>query len=638
MKALRKENKKYIWAACLCFMIIGLVIFMGIWQPLHDPEISRLENSTVDLQGIDFDTGKPIILKGQWEFFWQKLLVTDHLENQEPDGLIPVPSYWIQLEQDGHALPNHGYASYRIRLVNCPPEADVLVVIPNLPSAYRVFLNGQPVSGSGTVLKNPENTEVFPSYIEMNTLPLRSSECELVIEVSSHVYPGLCLTPILIDRSTYEQAAERDIIFSSLLLGIAIVFIIFYAMDRMLKPKSGYSVTILLVMILFLLKSFYRGPIFSAFCFWSPIPYDYMLFPFHAAGVAAWGILLCANPKPSGVPRSKKRIVCVNLLVLGAYAIAVGIGLAFHITWWWALVDILLAPILFVGMVKPILQDEHAPSPYFFPYYLGCLCVYAGCLLGDMALGGLFPFDDSFAFQIGLVCLTIAIKYVDGKRLNAIQNEALKVAEMRAELQRAQTNLALHQIQPHFLYNALLAIKVLCRKDPEKAEKAVYDFSTYLRGNMDSIESTEPILFEEELQNIRAYLKIEQMRFGERLHVILDIQCRNFMVPPLTVQPLVENAVRHGICKKIEGGTVSLCSYQKDGFVWIEILDDGVGFDVEQLQSSSFGGVGIKNLRYRLETLLKAKLEIQSEVGEGTKQVIQIPEQEAQLFDEDDDR
>ena len=76
----------------------------------------------------------------------------------------------------------------------------------------------------------------------------------------------------------------------------------------------------------------------------------------------------------------------------------------------------------------------------------------------------------------------------------------------------------------------------------------------------------------------------------------------------------------------------------EDGFVWIEILDDGVGFDVEQLQSSSFGGVGIKNLRYRLETLLKAKLEIQSEVGKGTKQVIQIPEQEAQLFDEDDDR
>ena len=73
MKALRKENKKYIWAACLCCMIIGLVIFMGIWQPLHDPEISRLENSTVDLQGIDFDTGKPIILKGEWEFFWQKL-------------------------------------------------------------------------------------------------------------------------------------------------------------------------------------------------------------------------------------------------------------------------------------------------------------------------------------------------------------------------------------------------------------------------------------------------------------------------------------------------------------------------------------------------------------------------------------
>lgn len=79
------------------------------------------------------------------------------------------------------------------------------------------------------------------------------------------------------------------------------------------------------------------------------------------------------------------------------------------------------------------------------------------------------------------------------------------------------------------------------------------------------------------------------------------------MVPPLTVQPLVENAVRHGICKKIEGGTVSLCSYQKDGFVWIEILDDGVGFDVEQLQSSSFGGVGIKKPSLPFRDLAEGK-------------------------------
>ena len=107
------------------------------------------------------------------------------------------------------------------------------------------------------------NIEVFPSLKEETTLPLRSSECELVIEVSSRVYPGLCLTPILIDRSTYERNAERDMIFSSLLMGIAIVFIIFYAMDLILKPRSGYSISILLLMLLFLIKSFSRGPIFS---------------------------------------------------------------------------------------------------------------------------------------------------------------------------------------------------------------------------------------------------------------------------------------------------------------------------------------------------------------------------------------
>lgn len=637
MKVLRRENRRFIWTACLCFLTIGAMFVFHVLELSRGQDVPHIENSTVDLRGVDFNTGEPIFLDGEWEFFWQKLLVTDHLEGEEPDGLMSVPSYWTQQKQDGHYLPSKGYASYRLRMINCPPEADVLVVVPNLPSAYRVFLNGEPFSGSGTVLKNLRNIEVFPSLKEETTLPLRSSECELVIEVSSRVYPGLCLTPILIDRSTYERNAERDMIFSSLLMGIAIVFIIFYAMDLILKPRSGYSISILLLMLLFLIKSFSRGPIFSALCSWSPVPFDYMLFPFHIFGAAAWVILICAAPRGSTARKRKRRVFCVSMLVLTDYFITISVGLIFHITWWWVIFDLLLAPIFFAVMVVPILQEDRSANPYFFPYYIGCLCVYVGSFLGDMALSGLFLIDDSFAFPIGLVCLTIAIKYMDGKRLNAIQNEALKVAEMRVELQKAQINLALHQIQPHFLYNALLAIKVLCRKEPEKAEKAVYDFSTYLRGNMDSIESTEPILFEEELQNIRAYLNIEQMRFGERLHVHWDIRCSNFMVPPLTVQPLVENAVRHGICKKVEGGTVSLITYQKDGFIWIEILDDGVGFEMEHLQSPSFGGIGIKNLRYRLKTLLNAELDIQSVVNQGTRQVIQIPEQEARLFDEDDD-
>lgn len=637
MRTLQKENRKFLWSTVLCFLTIGVIFALAFWRVPRDWNIPRVQNSVLDLRNVDFSNGKPIYLDGEWEFFWGKLLVTDQLENKIPDARVHVPSYWSKMEIKGGKLPARGYASYRLHLVNCPPEAEILVVVPNLPSAYRVFINGEPFAGSGTVLKNLGNIEIVPVLKKENTIPLRSSECDLVIEVTSRTYPGLCLTPILVEQSSYERSAQRNLVFSSLLMGIAIVFIIFYTMDLILKPKSGYSVSILFLMLLFLLKSFYRGAIFSALCSWGPVPFDLALLPFHLAGAAAWIILLYATPDVPGAQKDKRRLLRIALSVLLAYGTAVCVAKFFSTSWWWMLFDVLLAPIFLIETLVPVLREDHLPGPYLFPYYLGCVAMYVGGFLGDMALAGVFPSDDSFAFPLGLVFLTIAIKYVDGKRLNAIQNEALQVAEMRVELQQAQTNLALHQIQPHFLYNALLAIKVLCRKDPEKAEKAVYDFSTYLRGNMDSIESTEPILFEEELQNIRAYLNIEQMRFGKRLRVEWEIQCCNFMVPPLTVQPLVENAVRHGVCKKVEGGTVCLKSYHKDGFVWIEILDDGIGFDTEQLQSPSFGGIGIKNLRYRLKTLLNAELEIQSKVGKGTKQVIQIPEQEAQLFDEDDD-
>ncbi|WP_050697346.1 sensor histidine kinase [Anaeromassilibacillus senegalensis] len=637
MRSINKENKKFFLTAGLCLLLISLVFVYSVWYAPSHSAAPRVKNGVLDLYGIDYGTGEPIYLDGEWEFFWNTLLVTDYEENKKPDGMIQVPSYWTGWNPDSQSLPHQGYASYRLHLINCPPEADILVSVPNLPSAYRVFINGQSVTESGTLLKNLNNIEIEPEIRKYNNFYLRSSECDLVIETASRTYPGLCITPVLIEHDAFERDARRNLIFSSLLLGIAIVFIIFYTMDLILKPKSGYSVSILILMLLLLLKSVYRASIFSALAYWSPLPFDYALLPFHIAGAAAWSILLCSAPGMSKGRQAQRSMLFVGLLMLGVYGVAIAIGAFFHTSWWWLVTDLLLAPILFFRLLVPVLKDSNPPNPYFFPYYLGCMALYTGGFLGDMALAGVFPSGDSFAYPFSLVLLAIAIKYMDGKRMNSIQNEALFVAEMRAKLQRAQTDLALHQIQPHFLYNALLAIKVLCRKDPAKAERAVYDFSTYLRGNMNSIESTEPILFEEELQNIRAYLNIEQVRFGDRLRVEWDIQFCNFMVPPLTVQPLVENAVRHGVCQKVEGGFVSLKSYQKDGYVWIEITDDGVGFDTEQLQSASFGGIGIKNLRYRLETLLHAELDIQSEIGKWTKQVIKIPEQEAQLFDEDPD-
>lgn len=189
------------------------------------------------------------------------------------------------------------------------------------------------------------------------------------------------------------------------------------------------------------------------------------------------------------------------------------------------------------------------------------------------------------------------------------------------ELEAQRNALMLSQINPHFVYNTLSTIAAMCDTAPAKAKHLTIDFSKYLRRNIDSLNSEELIPFERELEHIACYLKIEKARFRERLNVVYSIQCRDFSIPPLTVQPIVENAVKHGVTKKVEGGTVKICTYELDGAYIIEIIDDGVGFNTEE----STTHVGLKTSRSRLSAMCHGEIYVKSRVGVGTRVTIEIP-------------
>lgn len=147
------------------------------------------------------------------------------------------------------------------------------------------------------------------------------------------------------------------------------------------------------------------------------------------------------------------------------------------------------------------------------------------------------------ATTVSAMCIYISIQ------IEHSRNMAVK----ELELEKTRTIVMLSQIQPHFLYNTLSVIKGLCRTNPNLAEEAVDHFSDFLRGNLKSLTYTELIPFEQELAHTKHYLQLEQMRFGSRLQISYEIPAVHFLLPPLTLQPLVENAVRHGIMKQEEG-------------------------------------------------------------------------------------
>jgi sensor histidine kinase YesM len=185
----------------------------------------------------------------------------------------------------------------------------------------------------------------------------------------------------------------------------------------------------------------------------------------------------------------------------------------------------------------------------------------------------------------------------------------------------------LSQIKPHFLYNALNTIKYLIKKDPKTAEQVVVKFSKYLRANMDSLTQKTPLPVEKELDHVSNYTDIEKHRFGDRLNVIYDIGCKDFVILPLTIQPIVENAIKHGINQKPEGGTVTVKTYEDEDSFYVDISDDGVGYDINKKpdENDERSHVGINNIKIRLKEMLKATVEVESAVGVGTRVLIKIP-------------
>lgn len=201
-----------------------------------------------------------------------------------------------------------------------------------------------------------------------------------------------------------------------------------------------------------------------------------------------------------------------------------------------------------------------------------------------------------------------------------LRKQEKKLAELRIDIM-------LSQIQPHFLYNVLTGIRTLCEMDPIRAGESIGTFSKFLRANMESLTNKSPIPFEQELAHTRSYLYLEQQRFEDKLNIIYEINTTAFTIPPLTLQPIVENAVRHGIMKKKDGGILTIRSEETDGAYMVTVIDDGVGFSVEQRKTAEYAHIGIENVKNRLNALCGGTIEVQSEPQNGTTVTICVPKE-----------
>lgn len=319
-----------------------------------------------------------------------------------------------------------------------------------------------------------------------------------------------------------------------------------------------------------------------------------------------------------------------------------------------------------IYFVLPVLTDV-----YFYDTWLSWVItqsvanvVLLGCLIKEyiasskkerlvhmgMALLVLAFEADAVATAIGLweggaiskyvfVVLFIAALFVVLRLIPGNINAATKAKELElqrsrleaeknmveAELKESRISIMLSQIQPHFIYNTLGTIERMCLKDPQKAFDLVRNFSLYLRGNFSELDSVTPIRFADEIKHVEYYVNIEKVRFPD-MSIEYDVEATEFVLPALSVQPLVENAIKHGLMRLETGGTVKIHSYETPTHFCVEVTDDGVGFDTDAPVDEK-KHVGLRNIRGRLKAMVNGALVMESKPGVGTKAIIMIPKE-----------
>lgn len=230
----------------------------------------------------------------------------------------------------------------------------------------------------------------------------------------------------------------------------------------------------------------------------------------------------------------------------------------------------------------------------------------------------------NIAISISVILMFVEAMIEQGRKI-AQQEHAL--AEQEKKLAESRIATMVSQIKPHFIYNTLGSIEQLCELNPQAAAQMVHDFAHYLRGNFGELDNVAPIRFSKEIQHTKYYLSIEKVRFPD-IEIVFNLKSEDFLIPALSIQPLVENAIKHGVRKLPEGGKIEINSYENERYYYVNVKDNGVGFDTAILADRSH--IGLRNIKERICVMCRGTLTITSKTAEGTTVQIQIPKEESE--------
>ena len=300
----------------------------------------------------------------------------------------------------------------------------------------------------------------------------------------------------------------------------------------------------------------------------------------------------------------------------------------FYDTWvWWTGVQLIANIVLSICLLTDLLVSRTRVRWLYIGAFLPLIAFVADVFGTKLAVwkGGVIS---QYVFIVLVaVAAIMVLKFIPSNINAAAKAKELEMERivLNAELAESRISTMMSQIRPHFIYNTLGSIEQLCKLDPPKAGDLVHNFAKYLRGNFGELDNPKPILMSQEMEHVHHYISIENVRFPD-MTFTFEMKSEDFHIPALTVQPIVENAIKHGLMKLPRGGTIRVVSYETDTDYCISVVDDGVGFDTSVLMDDR-KHVGLRNIRERLKVMVNGKLEIESTAGVGTKVLVTIPKE-----------
>lgn len=342
--------------------------------------------------------------------------------------------------------------------------------------------------------------------------------------------------------------------------------------------------------------------------------------------LAVYCVGLCACDTLTGKPGKAAKTAMFLSALLDSVLIVLslaGVTVIYDTGIYWTASQVVLCPLLAACAAVEWYHQERKGRIIL----LSDMCLLSAVLL-DIAGVGRSIYSHGTCTKAVFALLFVLYAAGAAKHVVTDHQASIRAKQLEKELEDSRVATMLSQIQPHFIYNTLGTVEQLCKEQPEVASDLVHNFSLYLRGNFSELDNKAPILLSKEMEHVRHYVEIERIRFPD-MEVRFQLGAGDFLLPALSVQPLVENAIKHGLMGLESGGTVTVSSYETDRDYCVSVVDDGVGFDPSILLDGR-KHIGIRNIRGRIEAMCGGTLTVESTPGKGTKAVITIPKERSE--------